>query len=129
MFLAWSIYTFPVLYTHNKMFIFLTNDKPVIKSMRYGIILLVLIFLISYVLIFLWLLNKFKIIFLILINLKLIQLLKNSIHCKRSYAKIYLIYICPILKTSVAALIMIHQYMHKFGRYNVLFNTTTNCSK
>ena len=32
---------FPVL--HNKMFIFLTNDKPVIKIVRYGIIFLVVI--------------------------------------------------------------------------------------
>ena len=27
----------------------------------------------------------------------------------------------------VTALIMIHQYTHEFGRYNVIFNTTTNC--
>ena len=32
---------FPVL--HNKMFIFLTNDKPVIKIVLYGIIFLVVI--------------------------------------------------------------------------------------
>ena len=56
--LAWIIYTIPVLHTHNKIFYFLTNDKPVIKIVWYGIILLVLIFLISYVLIFLLLLNR-----------------------------------------------------------------------
>ena len=39
--LAWSIYTFPVL--HNKMFVFLSNDKPVIKIRWYGIIFLVVI--------------------------------------------------------------------------------------
>ena len=27
----------------------------------------------------------------------------------------------------VTAFIMIHQYTHEFGRYNVIFNTTTNC--
>ena len=27
----------------------------------------------------------------------------------------------------VTALIMIHQYTHEFGRYNVIFNTTINC--
>ena len=27
----------------------------------------------------------------------------------------------------LTALIRIHQYTHEFGRYNVIFNTTTNC--
>ena len=39
--LAWSIYTFPVLHTHNKMFVFLANDKPVVKIVGYGINFLV----------------------------------------------------------------------------------------
>ena len=51
---------FPVLHTHNKMFIFLTDNKPIIKTVQYGIIPLLLIFLFSYVLIFLLLLNKYK---------------------------------------------------------------------
>ena len=29
----------------------------------------------------------------------------------------------------VKALIMIHQHTHRFGRYNVIFNTTTSCQK
>ena len=42
--LAWSIYTLlPVLHTLNKKFIFLSNDKPVIKIVQYGIIFLVLV--------------------------------------------------------------------------------------
>ena len=47
--LAWNIYTFPVLDTHNKMFIFLTNDKPVIKIVRYIIIFLSLVLVKKYV--------------------------------------------------------------------------------
>ena len=38
-----GIYTFPVLHTHNKMFVFLTNDKPVIKIVLYGITFIFLI--------------------------------------------------------------------------------------
>ena len=34
------------------------------------------------------------------INLKLIQGLKNSVRCVQLYAKIYLTYICQILKTN-----------------------------
>ena len=41
-----------------------------------------------------------KNIFLILINLELIQGLKNITRCVRSYAKIYLTYIRQIVKTS-----------------------------
>ena len=74
------------------MFIFLINDKPVIKIVQYGIIFLTLVFL--------FLLNKIKI-FVILINLKLIQGLNNSVHCIQSYTKIYLMYIHQILKTSM----------------------------
>ena len=33
----------PVLHTLNKKFIFLSNDKPVIKIVQYGIIFLVLV--------------------------------------------------------------------------------------
>ena len=40
--LALSIYTFPVLHTHDEMFIFLATDKPIIKIVRYGIIFLAL---------------------------------------------------------------------------------------
>ena len=85
-------YIVPVVHTHNKMFIFLTNDKPVIRIVQYGII-------------FLLLLNKQKNIFLIFINLKLIQALKNSVHRVQSYIKIYLTYIRQILKTSTISFI------------------------
>ena len=74
------------------MFVFLTNDKSVIKIVQYGIIFLVLMFM--------FLLNKLKNIFLILINLKLIQGLKSSVRWVRLYTKIYLSYICQILETS-----------------------------
>ena len=46
--------------------------------------------------------------FLILINLKLIQGLKNSVHCMQSYAKIYLTYIRQILKTSTISYVYFH---------------------
>ena len=37
-----EVYTlFSVLHTYNKIFVFLTNDKPVIKIVQYGIIFLV----------------------------------------------------------------------------------------
>ena len=67
------------------MFIFLTNDKPVIKIVRYRIIFLVLVLVKKYI---------------PHINLRLIQWLKNRVRCVRSYAKTYLTYICQILKTS-----------------------------
>ena len=55
------------------MFIFLTNDKPVTKIVRYGIIFLVLVQNIPHI-----------------DYLKLIQGLKNSARCVRSYTNIYL---------------------------------------
>ena len=73
------------------MFIFPANEKLVIKIVRYGIIFLILIYFL--VLIFLLLLNKLKIyIFIMLINLKLIQGFRNSIRCVRSHTKICLAY-------------------------------------
>ena len=45
-----SIYTFPVLHTHNEMFIFLTNDKPVTKIVQCRIIFLVLVHVKKYIL-------------------------------------------------------------------------------
>ena len=45
-----SRYTFPVLQTHNEMFIFLTNDKPVTKIMQCRIIFLVLVHVKKYIL-------------------------------------------------------------------------------
>ena len=150
------------------MFIFLTNDRPVIKIMQYGIIFLVLtfwksievfsiflsclwcqsvrkkksaearpihgeqIFLYNFIILrknnrCSWRLNKssktFKInenlwvflncnkknilliLILLLLKSKLIQWLKNSAHCVKSYAKTYLTYICQILKTSTISYI------------------------
>ena len=52
-------------------------------------------------------LNK-KYIFLILINLKLIQGLKNSVCCVRFCAKIFLTYIRQILKTSTILYVQFH---------------------
>ena len=75
------------------MFIFLTNDKPVIKIVRYGIILLVFMFLC-----FCYYDKNKKYLFLILINLKLIQNLKYCVRYAGSYAKIYLTYIMPNIK-------------------------------
>ena len=46
--------------------------------------------------------------FLILINLKLIQWLNNSVRCVRSYAKTYLTYMRQILKTSTISYIQFH---------------------
>ena len=43
-----------------------------------------------------------------MINLKLIQGLKNSIRCVRLYAKIYLTYISQILKTSTISYVQFH---------------------
>ena len=75
------------------MFIFPTNDKPVIKIARYGIIFPVLV--------------KKKYIPHI-DYLKLIQGLKNSVRCVRSYAEVYLPYIRQILKTSTISFISFH---------------------
>ena len=65
---------------------FLTNDTPV---------RVIWIYIYIYIYIYMHLY-----IFIILNDLKLIQRLKNSVRCVRSYVKIYLTYIHQILKTS-----------------------------
>ena len=73
-FFWYEVYTLFLFYILNNK-IFIIFDKLVIKIVQYGIIFLVLVFIKKYI-------------FLILINLKLIQGLKNSVCCIWYYVKV-----------------------------------------